>query len=205
MIVARNSMVTIRVWSDYVCPWCYIGLTEVTKLRPRYDVGFEWQPFELRPNAPEDGWDLPPHIKAMTSRPDNPLQARAKELGITLVEHDRIPSSRRAHECAEYARERDKLPGFHASILEAYWTEGRDLHDWSVLEELAHAAGLDGADMRLKVSAGDYKHAVDERVAAAHDVGVNAVPTFLFDERFIVQGAQTFETFEKVMARVAAP
>ncbi len=134
----------------------------------------------------------------------SPLQARAQALGITLVERDVIPSSRRAHECTEYARERDKLPVFHASVLKAYWTQGRDIHDWAVLEEIAHAAGLDGKDMREQVAAGQYKHAVDERVEAAHELGVHAVPTFLFADRFAVEGAQTFETFDKVMQRVLA-
>ena len=71
-------------------------------------------------------------------------------------------------------------------------------------EEIAHAAGLDGKDMREQVAAGQYKHAVDERVEAAHELGVHAVPTFLFADRFAVEGAQTFETFDKVMQRVLA-
>lgn len=138
----------------------------------------------------------------MKSRPDNPLQARAKQLGITMVERDRIPSSRRAHECTEYARAQGKLHPFHAAVLKAYWTEGKDIHDWAVLEELARGAGLDAVAMRDEVTAGTWKTAVDERVQGAHDIGVHAVPTFLFAEKFIVQGAQTLDVLEKVMARV---
>ena len=138
----------------------------------------------------------------MKGRPDNPLQARAKQLGITMVERDRIPSSRRAHECTEYARAQGKLHTFHAAVLKAYWTEGKDLHDWAVLEELARGAGLDASAMRDEVSNGAWKTAVDERVQAAHDIGIHAVPTFLFADKFIVQGAQTLDVLEKVMARV---
>ncbi len=138
----------------------------------------------------------------MKSRPDNPLTARAKQLGITMVDRDRIPSSRRAHECTEYARAQGKLHTFHAAVLKAYWTEGKDLHDWAVLEELARGAGLDASAMRDEVSNGAWKTAVDERVQAAHDIGIHAVPTFLFADKFIVQGAQTLDVLEKVMARV---
>lgn len=198
------SAVTVRVWSDYVCPWCYIGLTEMQRLRANHELAVEWFPFELRPNAPEEGWDLPPHIKAMKARPDNPLQARAKELGITLVERDRIPSSRRAHECTEYARANGKLHEFHAAVLKAYWTEGKDIHDWAVLEELARTTGVDAAAMREQVTAGTWRRAVDDKVNGAREIGVNAVPTFLFAEKFIVQGAQTLEVLEKVMARLRA-
>lgn len=137
----------------------------------------------------------------MKSRPDNPLQARAKQLGITMVERDRIPSSRRAHECTEYARAQGKLHAFHAAVLTAYWTEGKDIHDWAVLEELARGAGLDAIAMRDEVSSGAWKTAVDERVQGAHDLGIHAVPTFLFADKFIVQGAQTLDVLEKVMAR----
>jgi predicted DsbA family dithiol-disulfide isomerase len=140
----------------------------------------------------------------MKGRPDNPLQARAKQLGITMVERDRIPSSRRAHECTEYARAQGKLHAFHAAVLKAYWTEGKDLHDWAVLEELARGAGLDAVAMRDEVTARAWKTAVDERVQGAHDLGIHAVPTFLFADKFIVQGAQTLDVLEKVMARVTS-
>ena len=102
--------------------------------------------------------------------PGNPLQARAKALGITLVERDWIPSSRRAHECTEFARARGTLDAFHAGVLKAYWTDGRDIHAWDVLEELAGAAGLDAAAMRASVERGEWSGAVDERVNAAHDL-----------------------------------
>jgi predicted DsbA family dithiol-disulfide isomerase len=140
----------------------------------------------------------------MKGRPDNPLQARAKQLGITMVERDRIPSSRRAHECTEYARAQGKLHAFHTAVLKAYWTEGKDLHDWAVLEELARGAGLDAVAMRDEVTARAWKTAVDERVQGAHDLGIHAVPTFLFADKFIVQGAQTLDVLEKVMARVTS-
>ena len=137
-------------------------------------------------------------------RPDNPLRLRAQELGIQLVEREWIPSSRRAHECTEYAREQGKLEPFHAAVLRAYWSEGKDLHDWAVLEAAAAEAALDPAAMRAAVEAGEYRAAVDERVEAAHDVGIHAVPTFVIADKFLVQGAQTLDVFEKVMARAGA-
>lgn len=147
---------------------------------------------------------MPARLKAQKQRPDNPLQARARELGITLVERDWIPSSRRAHECTEHARAHGALEAFHAGVLRAYWTEGKDIHDWAVLEELARAAGLDPAAMRAHVERGELRGAVDERIEAAHQVGIHAVPTFVFGDRFLVQGAQTLDVLEKVMQRVLA-
>ena len=164
----------------------------------------DWQPFELRPDAPETGWELPERIKAMKNAPNNPLTARAKQLGITLVQRDVIPSSRRAHECTEYARSQGKLAAFHKAVLEAYWSEGRDLHAWDVLEACATRAEIDPTAMRAEVEAGMWKAAVDERVEAGHDIGVHAVPTFVIAERFMVQGAQTADVFEQVLRKATA-
>jgi predicted DsbA family dithiol-disulfide isomerase len=71
-----------------------------------------------------------------------------------------------------------------------------------VLERCATHAGLDGTAMRTQVEAGQWKAAVDQRVADARALGVNAVPTFLIAERFAVEGAQTAETFERVLAQL---
>ena len=194
----------IRVWSDYVCPWCYVGLVEAQKLRQKFDVELDWQPFELRPDAPQAGWAIPEQLKARINRPDNPLTLRAAKLGIKLVEREWIPSSRRAHECTEFARREGKLQPFHDAVIIAYWTHGKDLHDWAVLEEAARGAGLDPEAMRTAVEAGGLKAAVDERVGAARELGVNAVPTFLIGDRFVVQGAQEYPVFEQAMERLGA-
>ena len=145
---------------------------------------------------------MPEYIRARMGSPDNPLTRRARELGIKLVEREWVPSSRRAHECTEYARAHGQLEPFHAAVLKAYWSDGADIHDWAVLEAAATGAGLDAAAMRAAVEAGDFKRAVDERVEGAHELGIHAVPTFVVAERFALQGAQPLEVFEKVMARL---
>ncbi len=147
---------------------------------------------------------MPAYIKERLNAPDNPLRLRARSLGVQLVEREHVPSSRRAHECTEHARAHGKLEPFHAAVLRAYWSEGKDLHEWDVLEAAAREAGLDAQAMRGEVEAGAWKQAVDERVEAAHELGIHAVPTFVLGNKFLVQGAQTLEVFEQVMARLGA-
>jgi predicted DsbA family dithiol-disulfide isomerase len=147
---------------------------------------------------------VPAYVRARFGRPDNPLALRAQALGITLVEREWIPSSRRAHECTEHARAAGRLAPFHAAVLRAYWSEAKDIHDWAVLEEAAREAGVDPAAMRAAVEAGELAQAVEERVAVARDNGIHAVPTFVFDDRFLVEGAQTIEVFQRVMERLGA-
>jgi predicted DsbA family dithiol-disulfide isomerase len=134
--------------------------------------------------------------------PQNPLKLRARELGIELAEREWIPSSRRAHECTEYARTEGKLDPFHAGVLKAYWSEARDIHAWDVLEACATTAGLDPHAMRTTVESHAFTRIVDEAVATARELGINAVPTFVIADRYVVPGAQKLDVFEKALAQL---
>ena len=200
---SRASLTTsIRVFSDYVCPWCYVGLKEAEKLHDQFEVELDWQPFELRPGAPESGWAIPEHIRSKMSDPNNPLKLRARKLGITLHEREWIPSSRRAHECTEFARKNGKLEAFHAEVLTAYWIDAKDIHEWTVLQDCAGRAGLDPAAMKAGVEAGTFKPEVDARVDAARAQGVHAVPTFIIADKYAVQGAQEYSVFRDALEKL---
>jgi predicted DsbA family dithiol-disulfide isomerase len=195
----------IRVWSDYVCPWCYVGLNEIEKAIKPYEVKLEWEPFFLRPDAPEAGWALPDQIKAKMNRPDNPLQQRAAKLGITLKERDHVPSSRRAHEATEFAREHGNLDAFHESVLRRYWSEAADISSFEVLRAAAREAGLDPDALQAALEAGKYTQSVKDRVQEAYESGIHAVPSFVFASKFLVQGAQEAHTFGQVLEQLKAP
>lgn len=171
-------------------------------MRQEYRLRLDWRPFLLRPDAAEEGWPLPEAIRARMSSPDNPLTARARALGLTLVERAHIPNSRRAHECTEFARAHGRLDAFHAQVLERYWSKGDDLHEWPVLEAAAVAAGLDAAAMRREVAAGQWREVTQAALDEATDVGVQAVPTFLVADRFVIQGAQSADVFRQAFARL---
>jgi len=156
----------------------------------------------LRPDAPEEGWPLPEAIRARMGRPDNPLTGRAKALGLTLKERAHIPNSRRAHECTEFARTQGRLDAFHANVLERYWARGEDLHEWSVLRGAAVDAGLDADAMQREVDAGTWKPVVQRALDEAAEVGVQAVPTFLVEDRFVIQGAQSADVFRHAVSKL---
>lgn len=195
---------TITVWSDYVCPWCYVGLTEVEKLRATWDFAIEWKPFMLRPETPDEGMELPAYIREKMADPNNPLTARARSLGITINQRERIPSSRRAHEATEYARSKGKIDAFHHAVLERYWSKSEDLHDWAVLKAAAIEAGLDADEMQREVDAGTWRQPVLAGIEAGAEIGVNAVPTFIVGNRFVIQGAQQGSVFAQAFERLGA-
>ncbi len=163
----------------------------------------DWQPYLLRPEAPPEGWALPESIRAKMNHPDNPLQARAKALKLPLVEREWVPNSRRALAANEYVRTLglEKLHQFHSAVNDHYWGRGEDLSKWPVLEAAAKDVGVDGAAMREAVEQGGLDAAVDQSIAAAHRMGIHAVPTYVFfdGDRPIgaIQGAQEYEVFRR--------
>jgi predicted DsbA family dithiol-disulfide isomerase len=121
---------------------------------------------------------LPEHIKRQMQSPNNPLRARAKALGLVMREdRARIPSSRRAHEATEYARSRGKQDAFHHSVLQRYWTNGEDLHEWSTLRGAAVEADLDPEELQAEVSAGTWKAAVEAFLREASQRRRSQYPT----------------------------
>lgn len=137
------------------------------------------------------------------AKPNNPLVTRAKAMGLTMqFERPLIPSTRRAHQAAEFARSQGRFERFHHSLLERYWARGEDLHDWQVLRAAAADAGLDGEVLQREVEGGAWKKPMEDALAAARELGVNAVPTFIVADRFVIQGAQEGRVFEHAFERL---
>ena len=177
---------------------------EVEKLKQQYEVQVDWRPYFLRPETPPEGFILPAYVREMMKDPNNPLKRRAAAAGLKMVEREVIPSTRRAHQAAEFARDQGRLEPFHAALLRRYWSEGQDLWQWETLRGAAQETGLDPEAMQRAVEEGRYHQAVEEAVRAAREMGIQAVPTFILDERFALQGAQEYPAFQRAMERLGA-
>lgn len=177
---------------------------EVEKLRGEYEIEVDWQPFFLRPETPPEGSPLPEYIKQKVRDPNNPLKARAAREGLKMQFRDITPSTRRAHEAVEFAREKGKLAPLHASLLKRYWEESQDLYAMETLRGAAVDAGLDPDELQRAIERGDYRQRVEELVAQAQQMGVSAVPTFVLGDKFGIQGAQELPTFRHAMERLGA-
>lgn len=167
-----------------------------------YDVEVTWLPFELHPEIPPEGMELPAHIRAGFGGMSERLQQMAQEMGREMVIPDRILSSRRALEASEYAREQGKHNEFHRVVFQKFYGEGQDMSDWAVLRAAAEEVGLDSAKMQLKTDGGDYKTAVDEKFDAARKMGITGVPAYILGDKYAIIGAQPYEAFQQTMARL---
>ena len=177
---------------------------EIEKLRKEYDLSVDWRPFFLRPDTPPEGSPLPAYIRERARDPNDPLKLRAAREGLKMVRGERIWNTRRAHEAAEWARSKGKLDAMHAALLKTHWERGSNLYDIHVLRAAAVEAGLDPDELQRELLDETYKGAVEQGVREAQELGIHAVPTFVFDERFAVQGAQELPVFRMAMERLGA-
>ena len=145
---------------------------------------------------------LPDYVRERQQDPDNPLKARAKDLGLTMIDREWLPSTRRAHEAAEFARDRGMLEPMHAALLRRYWSAGEDLYRMETLRGAATDAGLDADELERAIEGGSYTETVERAVREAREMGVRAVPLFLLAGRLAIEGAQEQRVFRAALEQL---
>jgi predicted DsbA family dithiol-disulfide isomerase len=130
------------------------------------------------------------------------LHRLAAQVGLDLKVHDRLINSRPALQAAEFAREQGHFSRMHQELFRAYWDEGRDVSDMAVLSEVATRAGVDADRMEEAVRADRFGDYLDARRAEAEDLMISGIPAHVIADRFLVMGAQPYDVFERVMARL---
>lgn len=121
-----------------------------------------------------------------------------------MVIHDTIANSRRALEASEYAREQGRHEAFHRVVFRKFYGEGEELNSWATLRAAAEEVGLDPEAMERQTESGRYRAAVDAQIAEARAMGITGVPTYIFNNKYAVVGAQPYEVFQEAMALLAA-
>ena len=129
----------------------------------------------------------------------------AAQVGLQLSLHDRLINSRPALQAAEFAREQGHFNTMHHELFRAYWDEGRDVSHMSVLREVALRAGVDATGMEAAVAANRFGDYLDARRAEAEDLMIDGIPAHVIADRYLVMGAQPYDVFERVMAKVGVP
>lgn len=206
----RERVVELRIWADVACPWCWIGerrLSQALARRPDLKVHRVWQPFELQPNLPVEGmaWEDFLDAKFDGAERARPLLEHVAKLGrevdldFRFDRMQRAPNTRLAHALIVAA----EAPGLEWEVAErlfrAHFTDGDDISDPGVLEQLGRDVGLD--DSLVTGALEDDRHAarIDESQAEAKERGVHGVPFFLFEGRTRLSGAQPAEVFLQVL------
>jgi predicted DsbA family dithiol-disulfide isomerase len=200
----QDSLLHIRVISDYICPWCYIGLTRVERLMNEFEVEFDVGAYELRPGLPLEGL---PRDQVYASRVYPPgyldnMRQTAREAGIEMKRPPLIPNTRKAHEATEFAKEAGRLLPFHRAVFRAYWEDEENISDLEVLCRIGADCGLSAAELRAVLDDGRYAPQVQEQIDWSRAAGITGVPTFVFEYKFSVVGAQEYEVFRDIARRI---
>lgn len=210
-------MMTLTIWSDFACPYCYIGETRLQKaideLGMKDDVTIDFRAFELDPTASKEVVSGTPERFAMKYRLSldeakqqiEQISQLGRELGIDFrYATTRYSNTRDAHrlmKLAEAKYDRSTVAKLNEALFAAYFTENLVLADHNVLLEKALSAGMKEEDVKDVLESDKYDDEVrfDEREAAMR--GVRGVPYIVFDGDFAVPGAMSVDSFKSALQR----
>jgi predicted DsbA family dithiol-disulfide isomerase len=208
--------VEVEIWSDVVCPWCYIGKrrfeTAVAELSDEMDVEIVFRPYQLDPTASpgKAGPVLDAYAKKFGGREraqqiiDHVTQVAA-ESGIEFrMDRALRASTLLAHRLLWFARPTGHQIALKERLLKAYFIDGLDIGDPEVLAGCAEDVGLDAQRVRDFLDSDEGIAEVRGELLSAAEMEITAVPTFVFDGRWMVPGAQDPDTFVQVLRRVVA-
>lgn len=205
--------IKIDIVSDTVCPWCYVGkrrLEQALAQRPDISVEITWRPFQLNPEMPKEGRDRTEHyrekfgsderIKELTGS----LDAVGQDVGLDFA-FDRItmaPNTLSSHRLLRWsttAKDSGAQDRISEALFRAYFMDGRDIGDHAVLAEIAGEAGMDPALVRELLDQGRDEDLVRAEIQSSVKMGVKGVPCFIFDQKYVVSGAQDSGTFVEML------
>ncbi len=220
MSTTTTAPITIDVWSDIACPWCYIGKRNLeTGLAAASDdadapqVEIVYHSFELSPDTPVDfvggEADYLAQHKGISAAQAHQMLERvtgvAAEAGLQyrfdILQHT---NTVKAHELLHYAKDQGVQLEVAERLMSAYFLEGRHVGRIDDLVELAGESGLDEAEAREALDSARYLPAVRADQAQATAYGINGVPFFVIDGKYGVSGAQLAEAFTQVARQVWA-
>ena len=196
----------VIVYTDYVCPFCYVGDHRIRRLAERFDVNIVWRPVEIHPETPPEGMSLeklgyPPDVweKMMTH-----LGNMAAEEGIPLAERTFTTNSHNALLLSAAAREAggEVFDLVHEGLFFSFFTQGRNIGDPKVLEEIAVGAGMSPEAFDDALMNPKYEDVLRENFVAARRHGVTGVPTFVINDH-VVRGAVPLSALMAVAEEVA--
>ena len=205
-------MIHIEVWSDIACPFCYLGLTKLQKaienLSLEDKVKIELRTFLLNPGLKTDlKQSISAYLQAHKQIPMEQIEQmneRIKEQGKLLgldfrMDQIVVANTIKAHLLLHEAYEQDLQWPAKMRLLKAYFSEGKNIDDVQVLQELAQEIGMKTAHLDLAILGGKHSRAFTQDLQEAQDLGLRGVPYFIFNRKLAIHGARDTEVFEQAL------
>jgi predicted DsbA family dithiol-disulfide isomerase len=213
-IIMENKL-KIQIWSDIMCPYCYIGKRRVEGALAQFEhkdaVEIEWKSFQLDASfvASEDD-DMVEHLatkykkdKQWAQEMMDSMTENAKNSGLDFhFEKAVMANSFNAHRLLHLAKKHNLSDELEELLFKAYLTEGKNINDLLTLSKLGLEAGLEFKAIEAVLQSDAYAKDVKDDIIEAQSIGVQGVPFFVFDNKYAVSGAQQVETFVKTLEKV---
>ncbi len=208
------AVVDIEVFSDVVCPWCYVGRRRlaraVEQLDGKHEVRVTWKPYQLNPWVPVEGMDRAEYrrIKFGSAERSSGMDTRLKEAGhgegidLAFEKILRTPNTLNAHRLIWLAAQHGRQIEMVDTLFQAYFTDGKDIGDRATLAALAGDAGLDAEAADRFLAGEDGLAEVEEEEQAGRSLGIDGVPFFLLAGKYGVSGAQPPDVLANVIEQV---
>jgi predicted DsbA family dithiol-disulfide isomerase len=216
--------VAVDIWSDVMCPWCAVGYTQFAKsvkqLGDELDVEVRWMPFELNPDLPPEGKLQDKHLAEVYGRSPEEIAAMRAQMQVTAAragfpmdyvgEGEAPPAMMwntfEAHKLLRWALA-DSGPEAQTrlkiALLKAHFQQRRNIADREVLLEIAAAEGFDRAKAAEALADEALAIAVRAEEQRGRQAGINSVPSFVVDGKYLIQGAREPDDYAKVLRQVA--
>ena len=207
-----SNPISVDVWSDIACPWCYVGKRRfeagLAEFDGRDDVTLTYHSFELAPDTPVDfdGSEvdfLAQHkgipvdkVEQMLTQMTGVAAAEGLDFDYEALAHT---NTRKAHEVLHFAKQHGRQLELAERLFEAYFTQGRHLGRDEELADLAAEVGLNRYDVLAALTAGEFVESVDADIAQARAYGITGVPFYVIDGRYGVSGAQPADVFRSAL------
>lgn len=196
----------IEIYSDLVCPWCFIGkarLERALRERPGLAVELRWVPFALNPDFPPDGMDRPTYLILKFGSVERvrdvhaviELAGKRDGLDFRLDLIERTPNTRDAHRLVRFAERYGAATAMTGLLFSAYFQQGRDIGDFQTLLGFADTLGLPVAEAADYLESDTDKGAIRAGENQARQLGIQAIPCFVFERRYVLAGAQEWTSF----------
>jgi predicted DsbA family dithiol-disulfide isomerase len=203
--------VRIDIWSDVVCPWCYIGVTRFDRALASFDgeVTVRLHPFQLDPDAPIPGVPARVRYAAKFGDEADALLARVSNEGARdglTFNWDRAITANTfdAHRSLAYARRSGRDRELELQLFRAYFAGGLDVSDRAVLVDAGALVGLDRAALAAYLESDEGVDEVRAELVAGIERGITAVPSFVFEDEFMIPGAVDTASFERILEQMRA-
>ncbi len=207
----------VELVSDVVCPWCVIGylqfLSALSSRQEQINLSLHWRAFELNPDMPEAGQNQREHVaQKYGSTPEQSQAARARlaaageALGFSFNYQDdmRMVNTFRAHKLLHWAQSQNKQTQLSEALFAAFFSNGEDINNVETLLAVCEGIGLDPEAAKQALEDKETAYAVRNGQRHWREEGIQAVPTFIINDQYMVQGAQDAEAFGRMLDTLLA-